>query len=59
VLVELDREVQNVEVTVEGEGLNVGAIEETIDGLGGTVHSVDLVACGERLVAPRRPDRDA
>jgi hypothetical protein len=58
-LVELDREVQNVEVTVEGEGLDIGAIEETIDGLGGTVHSVDLVACGERLVAPRRPDRDA
>jgi hypothetical protein len=44
---------------VEGEGLDIGAIEETIDSLGGTVHSVDLVACGERLVTPRRSDRDA
>jgi hypothetical protein len=59
VLVELDREVQNVEVTVEGEGLDLGTVEETIGGLGGTVHSVDLVACGERLVTPRRSVRNA
>jgi len=58
VLVELDREVQNVEVTVEGEGLDLGTVEETIDGLGGTVHSVDLVACGDRLVTPRRSVHD-
>jgi hypothetical protein len=59
VLVELDREVQNVEVTLEGEGLDLGTVEETIDGLGGTVHSVDLVACGDRLVTPRRSVHDA
>jgi len=59
VLVELDREVQNVEVTVEGEGLDLGTVEATIDGLGGTVHSVDLVACGDRLVTPRRSAHDA
>jgi hypothetical protein len=58
VLVELDREVQNVEVTLEGENLDIGAVEETIDGLGGTVHSVDLVACGDRLVTPRRSLQD-
>jgi len=58
-LVELDREVQNVEVTLEGEDLDVGTVESTIDGLGGTVHSVDLVACGDRPVTPRRPPRDA
>ena len=57
-LVELDREVQNVEVTLEGENLDIGAVEETIDGLGGTVHSVDLVACGDRLVTPRRSLQD-
>ncbi|AXG07568.1 hypothetical protein DU500_14655 [Haloplanus rubicundus] len=58
-LVELDREVQNVEVTLEGENLDIGAVEETIDELGGTVHSIDLVACGDRLVTPQRPPRDA
>jgi hypothetical protein len=49
-LIELDREVQNVEVAVEGESLDVGAIEAAVEGLGGTVHSIDLVACGDRGV---------
>lgn len=46
-LVELDREVQNVELAVEGDGLDVGAIEAAIESLGGTVHSIDQVACGQ------------
>jgi hypothetical protein len=54
-LVELDRDVQNVAVTLEGETLDIEAVEATIDGLGGTVHSVDLVACGDRVVPDRPP----
>jgi len=53
-LIELDREVQNVEVTLEGDELDVAAIEAAIEQLGGTVHSVDQVACGERVVGDRR-----
>lgn len=48
-LVELDAEVQNLEVTLEGPELTYDDVEETIEHLGGTVHSVDLVACGTRL----------
>mgnify|MGYP006280339107 CR=1 FL=1 len=58
-LIELDREVQNVEVALEGEGLDLAAIEETVEGLGGTVHSIDLVACGDRVVDTRQSTRDA
>ena len=58
-LIELDREVQNVEVALEGEGLDLAAIEETVEGLGGTVHSIDLVTCGERVVDARQPPHDA
>jgi len=46
-LIELDREVQNVEVTVVGDDLDYDALVETVDGLGGTVHSIDGVTCGE------------
>jgi hypothetical protein len=53
-LIELDREVQNVEVTLEGDALDVASIEATVEQLGGTVHSVDQVACGERVVGDRR-----
>lgn len=49
-LVELDREVQNVKLTFEGESLDVDAVEASVEELGGTVHSVDQVACGERVV---------
>jgi hypothetical protein len=47
-LVELDREVQNLALAVAGEDLDVEAVEAAVDDLGGTVHSVDQVACGER-----------
>jgi len=48
-LIELDQEVQNVEITIEGEALKYGAIETTIETLGGSIHSVDNVACGTHV----------
>ncbi|MFC6784706.1 DUF211 domain-containing protein [Halobaculum halobium] len=59
-LIELDREVQNIAVTVEGEPIDYDAVVETIDGLGATVHSVDEVTCGDRpsgdTLAPESDD---
>jgi hypothetical protein len=52
-LIELDQEVQNVKVTLEGEALQFEAIEAAVESLGGTVHSVDQVACGEYAVEDR------
>ena len=49
-LIELDQEVQNVKLTLEGEDVDFEAIETTVETLGGTVHSVDQVACGEYAV---------
>jgi hypothetical protein len=57
-LVELDREVQNVTLTIEGAALDVPAIEERIEGLGGAVHSVDQVACGEYIVDDSETPQD-
>jgi len=52
-LIELDQEVQNVKLTLEGEDVDFEAIEATVENLGGTVHSVDQVACGEYAVDDR------
>ena len=49
-LVEIDEEVQNVKITVEGSGINFETIKEKIENLGGSIHSVDEIAYGERLV---------
>jgi hypothetical protein len=57
-LIELDQEVQNVKLTFEGAGLEYDAIEETVERLGATVHSVDEVACGEHVVENRPTPQD-
>lgn len=49
-LVELDKDVLNVKLTVEGESVEYDAVEAAIEDLGGTIHSVDQVACGEYIV---------
>jgi hypothetical protein len=58
-LIELDQEVQNVKLTFEGADLDFAAIEEKIETLGGSVHSVDQVACGDSIVTDRRTLQDA
>lgn len=49
-LVETDREVQNLKLTIEGSTVDATAVEETVDELGGTVHSIDQVVCGDRVI---------
>jgi hypothetical protein len=57
-LIELDNEVQNVKLTFEGTDLDVEAVEGAVERIGGTVHSVDEVACGERIVEDRQTLQD-
>lgn len=56
-LVETDRDVENVLLTIEGEDVPAATVEDLVTDLGGTIHSVDEVAFGERLVDGRRPSR--
>jgi len=57
-LVELDQEVQNVKLTLEGPEVDLARIEDAVERLGGTVHSVDEVACGEYVVEERPTPQD-
>lgn len=54
-LIELDRDVQNIEVTVEGADVDYDAVVETVEGIGATIHSVDEVACGDLPSADASP----
>jgi len=58
-LVETDREVQNIKLTVEGEDLHPAAVEDLAEDLGATVHSIDEVVCGDRLVEEVTTPQDA
>ena len=52
-LVEMEENVRTVRVAIEGEHLDFDAIETEISDLGGSIHSVDEVSCGEEIVEDR------
>jgi hypothetical protein len=58
VLLETDREVQNIKLTIEGTAVDFRDVETNIEALGGTVHSIDEVACGEVLVEESETRQD-
>lgn len=49
-LVEMEEDVRTVRVTIEGEDIDVTALEATITDLSGSIHSIDEVSCGDRVV---------
>ncbi|MCU4717802.1 DUF211 domain-containing protein [Halapricum hydrolyticum] len=49
-LLESDKDVQNLKITIEGESIDDEAVATEVEALGGTIHSVDEVVCGDRLV---------
>ncbi|MEF8821340.1 MAG: DUF211 domain-containing protein [Halovenus sp.] len=50
VLVETDREVQSLKLTIEGSAIEADTVEETIERIGASIHSVDQVVCGDSIV---------
>lgn len=54
-LVETDRQVQNLKFTVEGDDIDYDTVKGEIDGLGGTVHSVDQIVCGDMVEEVETP----
>lgn len=57
-LLEQDKKVENVKLTVEGENVDYDDVKETVEALSGTVHSVDEVASGDRLVEESETPQD-
>jgi hypothetical protein len=48
-VLERDDEVQNVEVSLQGEDIDQERITEIVENQGASVHSVDQVICGQPL----------
>ncbi|MFB6164793.1 MAG: DUF211 domain-containing protein [Haloarculaceae archaeon] len=57
-LVEIDRKVENVKLTVEGEDVDLAALREVIEGFGASVHFIDEVAAGDRVVEAGETPQD-
>lgn len=57
-LIEIDEKVQNVKLTLEGTDIDFSHLEDRIGELGGSVHSVDEIVCGERVVEESKTPQD-
>ena len=49
-LIEIDRKVENVRITIQGKEIEVDEIFKAIESLGGAIHSVDEVAAGGEII---------
>ena len=49
-LCEIDRKVESVKITIEGSDIVIDDVEKIILDNGGTIHSLDKVSAGRKLV---------
>ncbi len=49
-VIEMDREVETVKLTIIGDDIDYIKIKDVIELLGGSIHSIDKVAAGIKLV---------
>jgi hypothetical protein len=49
-VIEIDEDVENIKITVEGENIDEAEVRDEIEGLGGSIHSIDEIVCGEKKV---------
>lgn len=49
-LYEIDRKVENVKITIEGSDIVIDDVEKIILDNGGTIHSIDKVSTGRKII---------
>ncbi len=49
-LMDIDKETENIKVTMQGNDLNFEEISQAIEQYGGSIHSVDEVVAGKTMV---------
>ena len=56
---EIDQQVENAKVILAGISLNFEEIQEKLEEFGATIHSVDEVAAGKRIVEEVKTPQDS
>lgn len=57
-IIEMDKEVETVKVTIVGESIVYAAVRELVEKMGGSVHSIDKVSAGSKLVEEVKTPQD-
>ena len=58
IIYEIDQQVENAKVIIAGNPLNFEVIKSKLEELGATIHSVDEVAAGKRIIEEVRTPQD-
>ena len=58
IIYEIDQQVENAKVIVAGSSIDFESIEKKLGELGATIHSVDEVAAGKRIVEKVKTPQD-
>lgn len=57
-LIEIDYKVENIKITLEGDDIDYQVVAEVVQGAGASVHSIDKVSTGRRLINEARTPQD-
>ena len=58
IIYEIDQQVENAKIVVAGANINFENIKKKLEEMGTTIHSVDEVAAGKRIVEEVRTPQD-
>jgi len=58
VIYEIDQQVENAKVVIAGSDIDFGSVKKKLEELGATIHSVDEVAAGRRIVEEVKTPQD-
>ncbi|MFQ5891212.1 MAG: DUF211 domain-containing protein [Candidatus Methanofastidiosia archaeon] len=57
-LLEIDHETENIKITLQGEAIDFEEVEVMISEIGGSIHSIDKVAAGVKVVSEANTPQD-
>lgn len=58
ITIEIDKEVENVKVIIEGPNIQFNKIKKIMEDSGGAIHSVDEVAAGKKIIEDVKTPQD-
>jgi len=59
IIYEIDQQVENAKVIVAGSSIDFESIKKKLEEMGATIHSVDEVAAGKRIVEEVKTPQDS
>ncbi len=58
IIYEIDQQVENAKVIIAGNGVDFTRVKKKLEEMGATIHSVDEVAAGKRIVEEVKTPQD-